>query len=123
MQNRVVANQVSKGERTNRVIHAEFHDTIDGFGLSHSLLKCQNGLVDHRAENPIRHETRGIVAGEGCLAHPLTCFDDGSCHCFGSLAAVDYLDQSHDCDRVHEVHSDDLVGALCSSGDFVYRNR
>ena len=53
MKHRVVADQIRQGQRTDGVVHAEFHDAVDGFGLSNAFLKREDGFVDHRAEDAV----------------------------------------------------------------------
>lgn len=38
VENRIVTNKVGKRQRTDGVIHAQFHDAINGFGLCHAFL-------------------------------------------------------------------------------------
>ena len=48
MKHGIVADKSAPAE-VDGVIHAEFHDAVDGFGLGDAFLKREDGFSDHRA--------------------------------------------------------------------------
>ena len=112
VENGVVANQIRQCQRPDGVVHAEFHDAIDGFGFSHAFLERENGLVDHGAEDAVGYKAGRIVAGKGGLTHLFSRFNDGAIGCFAGAITVDDFNEFHDGNRVHEMHTDDLVGSV-----------
>ena len=119
VQNRVQAYEVGEGKRANRVVHSQLHDAVDGLGLGDPLLESQDGLVDHRAQDPVADEARGVHARQRGLSHTLRGGDHLSGDLRRGLAAVDDLNQPHDRDGIHEVHPDDPIWPAGVAGDLV----
>src|SRR5436190_4853156 len=113
----VESDQVGERERPERMLHAERHDLIDGFGARDPFLYAQDRLVDHRHQHAVRHEPRGILHHDRRLPELL-------CKLYGSLDGVArrlwstyYFYERHQRHRIHEMHADHLAGAIGVLGE------
>ncbi len=77
----------------------------------------QYGLVDHRHENPIGHESRIVVHLHGRLAECLRQRHDALRGLITCGEATNHFYQLHDRHRIHEVHADHEVGTLGLGSD------
>jgi len=118
----VKTDEIREGEGAYGVIHPELHNAVNRIRLCNAFLQGKYGLVDHRAKDPVAHETGGVHACKWGLAQPLGKGDDFGGNCLGGFASVDYLNKAHDWDRVHEVHSNHLVWPPCMACDLVDGN-
>ena len=117
MKHGVVANQIRESQRTDGVVHAQLHDAINGFGFCHAFLKRENGFVNHGTKDAVGNKAGCIVARESGLAHLLGSLHHGGVGRFAGVCSVDDFNEFHDGNRVHEMHTDDLVGSLGGGGD------
>jgi hypothetical protein len=77
------------------------------FGAGQAFLQGEDGLVDHRHQDAVHHETRAVLDGDGCLADGGGEGLDRREGLVGGLQAADQLHQGHQRHRVEEVHADE----------------
>ena len=65
----VQPDEVGERERTHRVVHAEPHHRVDRFHRADSFHEAVHRLVDHRHEDPVRHEAGEIIHLDRRLSH------------------------------------------------------
>ena len=123
MQHGIVADEVGQRQGTDRVVHAQLHDAVNGLGFSDPLLQGQDGFVDHGTKDSVGNKARGVVARQSGFAHLLGRFNHGCVGALTGLRTVDDLNEFHDGYRVHEVHADDLVRPIGRLSDGADGNR
>src|SRR5258706_376838 len=119
----VETDQVGERQRTERVGHPELHHLIDRLRRRDALVHAEDGVVDHRHQHAIGHESRGIVHFDRSLSQRLDDFYGSFYGLVRRLWSTYYLDQFHDGHRIHEMHPDDPIGPLGHLGDFGDRDR
>src|SRR6267143_23298 len=119
----VEADQIGECERTERVIHAEFHHLIDTFGGRDSILHAEDRLIDHRHQHAIRHESRRVVHFDRSLSQLLYDLHGSIYGVVRRLQSTYYLDELHDGHGIHEVHPDDVARPLGVLGELRDGNR
>src|SRR5690242_6477054 len=118
----VEPDQVRQRQRPERVVHAELHHRVHGFGRRHAFHDAEHRLVDHRHEHAIRHEPGRILHYHRNLLQSLDNLYDLANGLFPRLESPDHLHQRHDRNRIHEVHPDYLRRSLGLGGDWGDRN-
>ena len=61
----VEADQVGQFERAHRVIHAQLHHGVDGFGRGDAFHHRERGFVNHGHQDAICDEARRVVYTDG----------------------------------------------------------
>ncbi len=89
--------------------HPELHYRIDVFCLAEILLECEDGFIDHGAQDPIRDEAGRVFGLNRFFPHSAANLDcQGESRLRGVQPADDFK-QAHQRDRVEEVHPDHPV--------------
>ena len=94
------------------MIHAEFHDLVDGFGRGDAFHHAVGGFVDQRHEHAVGDEAGSVVDGDGCFAEFFRELHGGGVGGVAGLQSADHFDQRHHRDGIHEVHANEALGAL-----------
>ena len=121
---RVEADQVGERERPDRMREAEPGDRVDRLRLRDALHQRVRGLVDERHQDPVRDESREVVAPP-----PAPCprsrasWTIGGGGLVGRLQRTDHLDEPQHRHRVEEVHADDPIGPGRGGGERRDRDR
>src|SRR5207247_9701513 len=72
---RVEPDEVSELEGAYRVVHPELHHGIDRLFRRDAVLEGEDGLVEHRHQDPVRHEAGEVVDLDGRLPEALAHLD------------------------------------------------
>ncbi len=99
------------------MVHAEFHHSVDRFSGANAFLEGKDRLIDHRAQDAIRDESRGIHSFHRFLTHLSSDLNDCLSRLIGCRKSADNLKQLHQGDRVKEMHPDHFIGAFCGGTD------
>src|SRR6266849_1631167 len=111
----VETDQIGERKRPARMLHAEGHHLIHGFGRRDALLHAQNRLVDHGHQHPLRHEPPRLIDHHRSLPQLLRNLHDSRDRPVPRLLSPHYLHERHERHRIHEVHADNparSVGVL-----------
>jgi len=66
----IQTNEVGQRERAHRMIHPDFHDSVDRFASADAFHDGVDRLVDHRHQDPIRDEPWKILGLHRRLSQP-----------------------------------------------------
>ena len=113
----VEADEVGEFERAHRMVHAELHDGVDGFGRGDAFHDGVGGFVDQRHEDAVGDEAGGVVDGDGGFAEFFAELHREVESGVAGLQRADDFDERHHRDGIHEVHADEAVGALGHGGE------
>src|ERR1041385_2667542 len=111
----VEPNQVRERERPQRMLHAQRHHLIHRLGRRDAFLHTEDRFIDHRHQDAVGHEPRGVLHDDRRLPELL-------CKRYGPLDGVVrrllstyHFNERHYRHRIHEVHADHagrVVGVL-----------
>lgn len=113
----VKTNEVSKSQGTHGYTSAQLHGGVNVLTSGDTLLQDVNGLVDVRHKNAIRNEAGEVLGLGSDLAHLSSEIESGIKSLLARGETGDDLDELHNWNRVHEVHTDDLLGAIGRSSN------
>ena len=113
----VQTDEVSKSQGTHRHVGTELHSGINVLLGTQGLGESDDGLVDVGHEKTVGDETRHVLRLSSSLFHGLSERKSSLEGFIGGLEARDDLNQLHDGNRVHEMHTNDLIRTVSSSSN------
>ncbi len=114
MQQRVVADQVRQRQRSDGMVASQSHPLVDILRRGQPLAQDEEGLVDHRAKDPVHDKRRGLLHDDALLAELLPPRLRDRQRFVRRLEAPDDFKQAHHRHGVEEMSPDEAVG---SAGD------
>ncbi len=95
VEHHVEADQIGQRQRAHGMGHAQFHDGIYALGFGDAFVQGKDGFVDHRHENAIGDEARGILHHNGRLAHLPADFQNRCQRFVAGVFAAHHFEQRH----------------------------
>src|SRR3990167_385940 len=119
----IQTDQVGQRQRPHGLTAAQLHAGVDVLGSGQALLQGEDGLVEHRHQNPVDHETRTVAGADRGFADALGERQGAGMASLGGFQPANHFHQGHERYRVEEMQTDKALGLTDNGRQLADRQR
>ena len=107
----VQTNEISKCKWSHWDVCSKFHGFVNIFNSSDSFIKCKNGFVNIWNQDSICEKSRNISCKGASFLHGVRECESFSKCIITCLETLNYFNKLHYRNRVHKMHSNNLMSS------------